>query len=107
MSSPDPPRPSFEGPDAELDPVGRVEWLREQIAIHDEAYYERDAPIIPDADYDELVRELRALEAAHPDLISPTSPTAKRFARSRMKYWRQRRRYRPWSWTTCWRKSKT
>jgi len=77
VSSPDPPRPSFEGPDAELDPVGRVEWLREQIAIHDEAYYERDAPIIPDADYDELVRELRALEAAHPDLISPTSPTAK------------------------------
>ena len=76
MSKADETVPSFEGPDAELDPVGRVEWLREQIRFHDAAYYERDAPVIPDADYDALVRELRALESAHPDLISPDSPTA-------------------------------
>jgi DNA ligase (NAD+) len=64
-----------DGPDPELDPVGRVDWLREQIAVHDAAYYERDSPIIPDADYDDLVRELRALESRHPDLVTPDSPT--------------------------------
>lgn len=69
------PEPSAQGPDPELDPAGRVDWLREQIAIHDAAYYQRDAPIIPDADYDALVRELRSLEAVHPDLVTPDSPT--------------------------------
>lgn len=68
-------RPSLAGPDPELDPAGRVDWLRGQIAIHDKAYYEQDAPIIPDADYDALVRELSSLESAHPDLITPDSPT--------------------------------
>lgn len=63
------------GPDAELDPAGRVDWLREQIRRHDRAYYEHDAPTIPDADYDALVRDLRTLEAEHPDLLTPDSPT--------------------------------
>jgi DNA ligase (NAD+) len=63
------------GPDPELDPAGRVDWLRDQIRRHDRAYYELDAPTIPDADYDHLVRDLRALEAAHPDLLTPDSPT--------------------------------
>lgn len=63
------------GPDPELDPAGRVDWLREQIRFHNRAYYEQDAPVIPDADYDALVRELQALEAAHPDLVTPDSPT--------------------------------
>lgn len=63
------------GPDPELDPAGRVDWLRQQIRIHDRAYYERDAPIVADADYDLLVRELAALESAHPDLLTPDSPT--------------------------------
>lgn len=63
------------GPDAELDPAGRVDWLREQIRRHDHAYYELDSPTIPDADYDALVRDLRTLEAEHPDLITPDSPT--------------------------------
>ena len=63
------------GPDAELDPAGRAEWLREQIRGHDRAYYEHDAPTIPDADYDALIRDLRAVEADHPDLITPDSPT--------------------------------
>ena len=47
------------GPDAELDPAGRVEWLREQIRRHDAPTTSQDAPTIPDADYDALVRELR------------------------------------------------
>ena len=63
------------GPDADLDPVARVEWLRTEIRRHDDAYYGHDAPTIPDADYDALVRELRGLEATHPDLITPDSPT--------------------------------
>ncbi|HUY21934.1 MAG TPA: NAD-dependent DNA ligase LigA [Acidimicrobiales bacterium] len=53
----------------------RAEELREQIAFHDERYYQLDAPEIADADYDALVRELRAIEDAHPDLVTPDSPT--------------------------------
>lgn len=41
--------------------------LREQIERHNRAYFVEDAPVIPDADYDALVRELRALEAEHPE----------------------------------------
>jgi DNA ligase (NAD+) len=53
----------------------RVGELRQVIAGHDRAYYELDEPTVSDADYDELIRELRALEEAHPDLITPDSPT--------------------------------
>jgi len=63
------------GPDPALDPAGRVDWLVAQVRHHDRAYYEQDAPEIPDADYDALLRELRALEAEHPDLVTPDSPT--------------------------------
>ena len=58
-----------------MDPAGRIDDLREQIRGHDRRYYQLDAPTIPDADYDALVRELRSLEAQHPDLITPDSPT--------------------------------
>jgi DNA ligase (NAD+) len=58
-------------------PDGRVAWLREEIARHNDAYFTNDAPIIPDADYDALVRELRALEAEHPELKVDDSVTAK------------------------------
>ncbi len=64
-----------EGPDPQTDPAGRVDWLRDQIRLHDRAYYQDDAPLIPDADYDALMRDLRALEADHPDLLTPDSPT--------------------------------
>jgi DNA ligase (NAD+) len=53
----------------------RIAGLREQIAGHDHRYYVLDDPAVPDAEYDRLMRELRALEAAHPDLVSPESPT--------------------------------
>ncbi len=49
--------------------------LRAEIARHNRAYYIEDAPLIPDADYDAMVHELRALEAAHPELASLTSVT--------------------------------
>jgi DNA ligase (NAD+) len=54
----------------------RIDALRQQIAFHDRLYYENDAPEIPDAEYDLLMRELRALEAAHPELADDSSPTA-------------------------------
>ena len=58
-----------------LDPVARAEILRAQIAHHNERYHVLDAPEVTDAEYDELVRDLRALEAEHPDLAVPDSPT--------------------------------
>jgi DNA ligase (NAD+) len=53
----------------------RAVWLREQIDRANHAYYVLDAPDISDAEYDRLFRELQALEAAHPELRSPDSPT--------------------------------
>ncbi len=49
--------------------------LREEIARHDHAYYVLDAPLVLDAEYDRLFRELQEIEAAHPELVSPESPT--------------------------------
>lgn len=49
--------------------------LREEIAGHDHAYFVLDDPIVPDAVYDRLLRRIRELEAAHPELITPDSPT--------------------------------
>ncbi len=53
----------------------RLQHLRREIAAHDRAYYVLDAPSIPDAEYDRLMRELREIEAAHPEWLSPDSPT--------------------------------
>ncbi len=53
----------------------RVEELRREIARHNYLYYTLDAPEITDAQYDELYRELEAIEKANPDLITPDSPT--------------------------------
>ena len=53
----------------------RVEFLRREIARHNEAYYANDAPEIPDADYDALLVELRALEGEYPELESDASVT--------------------------------
>jgi DNA ligase (NAD+) len=57
------------------DAEARVAELRAQIAHHDERYYVLDEPEIPDAEYDKLMIELRALETEYPDLITPESPT--------------------------------
>ncbi|MDE3085913.1 MAG: NAD-dependent DNA ligase LigA, partial [Acidobacteriota bacterium] len=58
-----------------IDAAERLEELRAQIAYHDRRYYELDAPEITDADYDALVRELRAIESEHPELVTADSPT--------------------------------
>jgi DNA ligase (NAD+) len=53
----------------------RIEALRREIRRHEELYYVHAQPEIADAEFDALVNELRALEAAHPDLVTPDSPT--------------------------------
>ncbi|MCL6556837.1 MAG: NAD-dependent DNA ligase LigA [Burkholderiales bacterium] len=53
----------------------RVRKLRQEIAHHDYLYYVLNAPEIPDAEYDRLFRELQALEARYPELVTPDSPT--------------------------------
>ncbi len=53
----------------------RMAWLREELHRHAHQYYVLDAPTVPDAEYDRMFQELQALEARHPDLVSPDSPT--------------------------------
>ena len=60
---------------AAADPAQRAAELRALIQHHDHRYYVLDAPEIPDAEYDRLFRDLQALEAAHPELRTPDSPT--------------------------------
>ena len=56
-------------------PAQRIDELRREIRRHEELYFVRDAPEISDAEFDGLLRELTALEAAHPELVTPDSPT--------------------------------
>ncbi|MCL2789722.1 MAG: NAD-dependent DNA ligase LigA [Desulfobulbus sp.] len=53
----------------------RLEHLREQIRFHGHRYHVLDDPLIADGEYDALFRELLALEAAHPELAAPDSPS--------------------------------
>ena len=53
----------------------KIEALREEIRYHDYRYHTLDDIEIPDAEYDRLVRELQRLEAEHPELVTPDSPT--------------------------------
>ena len=59
--------------DQEIRP--RIERLRAEIDEHNYRYYVLDAPTVSDAEYDRLLRELEALEAEHPALVTPDSPT--------------------------------
>ena len=58
-----------------MTPAARIESLRATLAHHDYRYYVLDDPEVPDAEYDRLMRELRALEAEHPELVTADSPT--------------------------------
>jgi DNA ligase (NAD+) len=53
----------------------RAATLRSLIEAHNHAYYVLDAPTVSDGDFDRLYRELEALESAHPELVTPDSPT--------------------------------
>ncbi|MBR3474268.1 MAG: NAD-dependent DNA ligase LigA [Oscillospiraceae bacterium] len=52
-----------------------IQKLRREIEYHNKLYYVLDAPVISDYDYDMLMNRLKALEAEHPELITPDSPT--------------------------------
>ena len=56
-------------------PAQQAARLRDLLHHHAHCYYTLDAPEIPDAEYDRLFRELQALESAHPELLTPDSPT--------------------------------
>jgi DNA ligase (NAD+) len=68
MSTPSPHRSREEARE-------RIEALRTEIRRHDYLYYVKDRPEVADSEYDRLFRELSDLEAAHPDLVTPDSPT--------------------------------
>jgi DNA ligase (NAD+) len=53
----------------------RTDWLRREIRRHDYLYYIQNQPEISDQDYDKLFAELKALEAEHPEVVTPDSPT--------------------------------
>ncbi len=53
----------------------RIEELRGEINYHNYRYYALNDPVVGDAEYDRLMDELRALEEAHPELVTPDSPT--------------------------------
>src|ERR1022692_3864854 len=53
----------------------RVKELRSELRRHEHLYYVLDAPAISDAEYDALMNELKRIEAAHPELLAPDSPT--------------------------------
>jgi DNA ligase (NAD+) len=67
--------PMTQPPPQESDPASRAAALRELLRHHAHRYYVLDDPEIPDAEYDRLFAELQALEAAHPKLATPDSPT--------------------------------
>lgn len=56
-------------------PAERADFLRRELARHSQAYYVLDAPVVTDAEYDALMEALRRLEAEHPELVTPDSPT--------------------------------
>ena len=53
----------------------KIDALRDKIRHHEHLYYVLDAPQLSDADFDKLMNELKRLEAEHPELITPDSPT--------------------------------
>ncbi|MEJ2417929.1 MAG: NAD-dependent DNA ligase LigA, partial [Exilibacterium sp.] len=56
-------------------PQEEINSLKEQLNYHNYRYYVLDAPEIPDAEYDRLMRRLQKLEALHPDLVTADSPS--------------------------------
>lgn len=57
------------------DAAQRISELRNELDAHNYRYYVLDEPSVPDAEYDRLFRELQVLEAEHPELVTPESPT--------------------------------
>ena len=58
-----------------MTPAERHAKLVREIEAHNYRYYVLDDPIVSDAEFDKVLRELRALEEEHPELVTPDSPT--------------------------------
>ncbi len=58
-----------------MDVSARAAQLREELQRHNHQYYVRHEPLVSDAEYDRLLQELQTLEASHPELVTPDSPT--------------------------------
>ena len=58
-----------------MDPIKRIEELRRELNRHNHNYYVLNAPEISDKDFDMLLKELERLEAEHPEMADPLSPT--------------------------------
>lgn len=58
-----------------MDEIKRIELLRRELHEHNHRYYVENQPIISDQEFDELMHELQRLEAAHPEMADPNSPT--------------------------------
>jgi DNA ligase (NAD+) len=67
--------PPEDRPQVAADPAARAAELRRELAYHGHRYYVLDDPVVGDDVYDALLDELRAIEAAHPELLTPDSPT--------------------------------
>src|SRR5256885_14677337 len=55
--------------------LDELEALRDEIRRHEHLYYVLDAPEVPDAEFDRLMQQLKKIEAEHPELVTPDSPT--------------------------------
>ena len=62
-------------PDSARNAAARAQQLRAELRRHEHLYYVLDAPEISDAEYDALMNELKRIEAEHPELLTPDSPT--------------------------------
>ena len=69
------PRIASREPRERMDPLTRINQLRNDIRYHEERYYIHNAPDISDEEFDRLLHELERLEADHPDLVTLDSPT--------------------------------
>ena len=66
----------------EKEPVARAAALRDLLRHHEYHYYVLDNPTVSDQEYDTLMNELKALEAEHPELVTPDSPTQRVMGRA-------------------------
>jgi DNA ligase (NAD+) len=71
-----------------------LDALRRQLEAHNYAYHVLDSPTVPDAEYDRLMRRLQEIEAAHPELVTPDSPT-QRVGAAKLDGFREVRHARP------------
>jgi len=75
----------------------KIDRLREQVNYHNYLYYVKDTPEISDRQFDEMFRELKTLEEANPEFITPTSPTQRIGAQPSEKFEQVRHKYRLYS----------